>query len=85
MPIDFSGTGTLSETIIINGQEFLASADVQSDLTIDLYDIGYTYYLLNFDDLPTRFQLGLEVAVKVADADFSIREVGTGLTESESA
>jgi len=84
VPIDFSGTGTLSETIIINGQEFLASADVQSDLTIDLYDIGYTYYLLNFDDLPTRFQLGLEVAVKVADADFSIREVGTGLTESES-
>ncbi len=84
VPIDFSGTGTLSESLVINGQTFSASTDVRSDLTIDLYDLGYTYYLLNFDDLPARVQLGLEVAVKVADADFTIREVGSNLSESES-
>ncbi len=84
LPLDFSGTGTLSDTIVLNGTEFSASTEVKSNLSIDLYDIGYTYYLLNFDDLPTRFQFGLEVAVKVADADFSITESTTGQTESES-
>ena len=84
LPLDFSGTGTLSETIVLNGTEFSAATEVKSSLTLDLYDIGYTYYLLNFDDLPTRFQLGLEVAVKIADADFSIKESTTGESESES-
>ena len=84
LPLGFSGTGTLSDSIVINGQEFSASADVATDLDLDLYDFGYTYFLVNMDDTPTRLQLGLELAVKIADAELSVREVGGVISESES-
>ena len=69
LPISFSGTGTMTVDGYFNGEPFSEDDIANTDLDIDLYDIGYTYYLLNFDDLPTRFQLGLELAVKVADVD----------------
>jgi len=69
LPISFSGTGILTVDGSFNGQYFSRDEVANTDLNIDLYDIGYTYYLLNLDDLPTRFQLGLELAVKVADVD----------------
>ncbi len=72
LPINFSGTNTLSAETIFNGETYLSGETVNSDLDIEVYDIGYTYYLLNFDDLPTRFQLGIELAVKVADIDISL-------------
>lgn len=84
LPIKFSGTGNLTLSGQFNGQSFTIGDTVNSDLTIDLYDIGYTYYLLNFDDLPTRFQLGLELAVKIADADVNFRNRTQGYVESES-
>lgn len=84
LPIDFSGTGTLTVNGQFNGQNFSVNDTVKSDLTIDLYDIGYTYYILNFDDLPTRFQLGLELAVKIADVDMTFNDLTQGFIESES-
>lgn len=84
LPIDFSGTGTLTVNGQFNGQDFSVNDRVRSAMTIDLYDIGYTYYLLNFDDLPTRFQLGLELAVKIADVDVSFNDLTQGFVESES-
>lgn len=85
LPIDFSGNGTLSKTFEINEQIFAVNTTVQSDLTIDLYDFGYTYYFLNIDDASVRLQLGPEISLKVADADFSIEDTGlTGESESES-
>lgn len=83
LPIDFSGTGTLTVNGTFNGQNFSINDTVQSDLTIDIYDIGYTYYLLNFDDLPTRFQLGLELAVKIADVDLTFNDLTQGFVETE--
>ncbi len=85
LPIDFSGTGTLTVNGQFNGQNFSVNDQVKSDLSIDLYDISYTYYLLNFDDLPTRFQLGLELAVKIADVDVTFNDLTQGFVESESA
>ncbi|NOQ41690.1 MAG: hypothetical protein GQ563_04220 [Desulfuromusa sp.] len=85
LPISFSGTGTLTVGGQFNGLEFIATDTVKTDLDIDLYDIGYTYYLLNFDDLPTRFQLGLELAVKIADVDLTFNDVTQNFVESESA
>ncbi len=85
LPIGFSGTGILNREIIFNGETYNINSTVKSDLSIDLYDFGYTYYLLNFDDLPTRFQLGVELAVKVADIDVSVTNLtGTVFTETES-
>jgi outer membrane protein len=83
LPIDFSGTGTLTVNGQFNGQNFSVNDTVNSDLTIDVYDIGYTYYILNFDDLPTRFQLGLELAVKIADVDMTFNDITQGFIETE--
>lgn len=73
MPIKFSGDGALTNTIIFNGQPFTAGTQVKSDVDLDLYDVGFTYYLLNFDDLPVRLQLGPELSVKVVDGEMSMR------------
>lgn len=77
LPISFSGTGTLKVDGTFNGQSFSVNDRVKSELDIALYDIGYTYFLLNLDDLPARLQLGLELAVKIADAEVMLRNLGT--------
>lgn len=77
LPISFSGTGTLKVDGTFNGQAFSVNDQVKSELDIALYDIGYTYFLLNLDDLPSRLQLGLELAVKIADAEVMLRNLGT--------
>jgi len=84
LPISFSGNGTLTIDGEYNGEPFSVGDRVKTDLDIDLYDIGYTYYLLNFDDLPTRFQLGIELAVKVADVDVTFEDQTQDFIESES-
>jgi hypothetical protein len=57
------------------GRAFSINDRVKSELDIALYDIGYTYFLLNLDDLPIRLQLGLELAVKIADAEVMLRNL----------
>lgn len=79
LPISFSGIGTFKIDGTFNGQSFSVNDRVESELDIALYDIGYTYFLLNLDDLPTRLQLGLELAVKVADAEVMLKNLGDGL------
>lgn len=84
LPIEFSGTGTLSVAGTFNGQAFSVNDTVKSDISIDLYDVGLTYYLVNMDDLPTSFQLGFELAVKVADAEVTFRDITQNFVETES-
>lgn len=78
LPISFSGTGTLKVAKQFNDNIFAVDDQVKSELDIALYDIGYSYFLLNLDDLPIRFQLGVELAVKVADAEVMLRNLGAG-------
>lgn len=89
LPIKFSGRGTLNNTVNFKGKTYSAAAQAASEVNIKLYDVGLTYYLLNFDDLPIRFQLGPEIAVKVADAKFDLdgQDLNSGLPihESDSA
>lgn len=84
LPLKFSGSGTISEPIQFGDQTFIANTTVDSDVDIDLYDVGLTWYLLNFDDLPVRLQIGPEVSVKFVDADLSMTDLTTGINESES-
>ncbi len=84
LPIEFSGTGVLTGGGTFNGQTFLVNETASSELSVDLYDIGYTYYLINLDDLPTRFQLGLELAVKVADTEVTFKTQTSAINETES-
>lgn len=88
LPIRFSGNGTLNRTVNFNGQTYSGSVQTSSDVDIDLYDVGLSYNILNFDDLPVRFQLGPEIAVKIVDAKLTLDGqedmTGTPLHEEES-
>ena len=82
LPLKFSGSGSTTG-IIFNGQPFVGTVD--SDVDIDLYDVGLTWYLLNFDDLPVRLQLGPEASIKYVDADISMQSSTASESESVSA
>ncbi len=84
LPIDFKGDGTLARTVTFNGQTFTANTRVQSKVKADVLDLAYAYYLVNMDDLPSRFQLGIEAAVKIVNAKASMTDLTTGTTQSAS-
>jgi len=84
LPLKFSGTGTLTQGFIFNNQPFFATDTVKGDIDVDLYDVGLTWYLLNFDDLPVRLQLGPEIAVKIVDGSVSVANRTTGIREDVS-
>ena len=68
IPMDFSGTGVLTRNISYAGQNFALGTSVNSSFKADIYDFGYTHYLVNMDDLPSRLQIGIEAAVKTINA-----------------
>ncbi|MCF7822213.1 MAG: hypothetical protein K9M17_07230 [Mariprofundaceae bacterium] len=80
LPLKFSGASTLAAPINFNGQNFTGT--VTSQLKADIFDVGYTYYLVNMDDLPSRLQLGLEASVKYIRADTMLSGVGATQTAS---
>lgn len=84
LPIDFSGKGNLDQTLIFNGKPFVVNSEVSSSVDMDIYDLGLTWNILNIDDLPVRVQLGPELSVKVVDANVSMVDHTTGLSESDS-
>jgi outer membrane protein len=84
LPLKFSGTGTLTQDFFFNGKQYTVGEAVKGDIDVDLYDVGLTWYLLNFDDLPVRLQLGPEIAVKIVDGDLSVDSRTTGIRESVS-
>jgi len=67
-PLNFTGQGVLARTINYNGKTFAAGSTASSEFKADLYDFSYTYFMINMDDLPSRFQLGLETSVKTINA-----------------
>ena len=81
MPLSTAGVGSIPA---FDGVDFTGAAAAKIDL--DLYDISYSYYLLNFDDLPVRLQFALEAAVKVFDGEASVTgtETLSGLSVTES-
>lgn len=84
LPLRFSGDGTLTRTVEFEGETFSVGTDVDSDVELELYDLGLTWYLINFDDLPVRVQFGPELSVKLVEADLSIDDRTSGIGASES-
>ena len=83
VPMTFSGSSVLNRNITYAGTTYTAGSTVSSEFKADIFDIGYTYYVVNMDDLPSRFQLGIETAVKVVTAKTSM--TGAGVTSSNNA
>jgi len=88
LPLEFSGAGTLNQTIDFNGTTFDVGVATTSEVKIDIVDAGVTWHVINLDDLPTRIQLGPELAVKLVDADLTMTGVDANtslsVTETES-
>jgi len=80
LPLKFSGTSTLATPVNFNGVNF--SGSVSSELKADMVDLGYTYYLVNMDDLPSRLQFGIEASVKYIQANTQLSTLGTTQTAS---
>jgi hypothetical protein len=73
-----------AEILIFNGKTFLVNSEVSSSVDMDIYDLGLTWNILNIDDLPVRVQLGPELSVKVVDANVSMVDHTTDLSENDS-
>ncbi len=71
-PISFKGQGVLNRTINYNGNTFAIGSVASSEFKADLFDLSYTYFVINMDDLPSRFQLGLETSVKIFNAKTTV-------------
>ncbi|MDX8394018.1 MAG: hypothetical protein R8K21_05455 [Mariprofundales bacterium] len=84
VPMDFSGTGVISQPITFNNATFTVNSTIETQLKMDMFDIGYTYYLVNMDDVPTRVQFGIDVALKVVNVDASLTELTTNKMEAVS-
>lgn len=82
LPLKFSGTSTLTTAVNFNGQNFTAGTAVTSELKASIADIGYTYYLVNMDDLPSRLQFGIEASLKYIQLNSSL--TGGGVTRTSS-
>ena len=82
LPLKFSGSSTLATAVNFNGRNFTAGTAVTSELKAAIADIGYTYYLVNMDDLPSRLQFGIETSLKYIQLDSSL--TGGGVTTSSS-
>ncbi len=85
LPLKFSGTKIFSTPVSFKGKSFTAGASVESSLKADIFDLGYTYFLLNYDDLPSRLQVGIEAAIKLVKAEASMSSSSLSLNESFSA
>ena len=83
LPMKFSGASTLATNTNFNGQTFAATTAVTSELKATLTDIGYTYYLVNMDDLPSRLQFGIEPSLKLFNINATL--IGGGATQTTSA
>lgn len=80
LPLKFSGTSTLTAPVNFNGRNFAGT--VSSELKADILDLAYTYYLINMDDAPSRFQLGIETSLKYIRADTRLSSLGVTETAS---
>jgi hypothetical protein len=89
LPLEFTGAGALTRQIVFNNRTFDVAAATSSEVKLDIIDAGLTWHIINIDDLPTRIQLGPELAVKLVDADLTMTGVeavtGLSITETESA
>jgi len=84
LPIEFSGDSLMTIDGYYNGQAFSLGDHVSSDVKFDLYDVGYTFYLINMKEVPTPFRLGVEFAIKLADIEIEFSDEAAGIHEDDS-
>jgi outer membrane protein len=79
--IDYSGSKTLTRSIIFNGQTYAASSLVSSSIEYDMLDFFYQYDFVNLENIFAGFSLGGVFQVKYLDGEVSLKT--TGIDEKE--
>ncbi len=86
-PMEFEGTGSKSTTLNFGDVTFDASADLNSKITLNQYDVGF-YYGLPFVKTGTLDKLNVDVGLNIRIADFEAKisgaSGGTTVTETKS-
>ena len=84
LPMEFSGDNLMATDGFYNGQSFRLGDRVSTDVKFDLYDMGYTFCLINMKEVPTPFRLGVEFAIKLADIEIEFSDEDAGIHENDS-
>jgi hypothetical protein len=84
LPLSYEGSSVLSRSILFDDETYTVGSTIESSLDLDIFDVGLTWFFINMDDIPVRLQLGLEFAVKITDAEASLVDSTTGVSESVS-
>jgi len=79
--IEYSGTKTLTRSIVFNGKTYSASALVNSLIEYRQIDFAYQYDFLNLENILAGFSLGGVFQVKYLDGKVSLKT--TGIDEKE--
>jgi len=79
--IEYSGTKTLTKSIVFNGKTYSASALVSSSIEYRQLDFSYQYDLLNLENVLAGFSLGGVFQVTYLDGKVNLKT--TGIDEKE--
>ncbi|MDQ6964235.1 MAG: hypothetical protein Q9M13_04865 [Mariprofundales bacterium] len=78
LPISVGGSKTLTTPITFAGKTYNIGTNINSSFKSTIYDLGYTYFFINMDDLPSRLQLGVEFTLKLNQIKSSISSSAVG-------
>lgn len=79
--IDYSGSNTLTRTIVFKGETYVISSLVTSSIEYQMIDFHYQYDFLDLENVLAGFSLGGVFQVKYLDGEVSLKT--TGLDEKE--
>lgn len=78
--MDFSGSNTLTRTIVFDNRTYTANATVNSTLELDWYRFGYRYSVIN--DNNTKLSIGADI--NIIDTDIGLNAPSLNLSSSYS-
>ncbi|UCG66750.1 MAG: hypothetical protein JSW12_07005 [Deltaproteobacteria bacterium] len=79
--IDYSGSKTLTRTIVFKGETYVINSLVTSSIEYQMIDFHYQYDFLNLENILAGFSLGGVFQVKYLDGEVNLKT--TGLDEKE--
>lgn len=71
--IDYSGSNTLTKTIVFKGETYVINSLVTSSIEYQMIDFHYQYDFLNLENVLAGFSLGGVLQVKYLDGEVSLK------------
>ena len=74
--IDYSGSNTLTKTIVFKGETYVINSLVTSSIEYQMIDFHYQYDFLDLENVLAGFSLGGVLQVKYLDGEVSLKTAG---------